>query len=463
MISGAVPLAYDHSAGISPVHSSGDLSPYRVLTLIDPEAPVSLSDLVNKVHHYLGSSFTEQDVKEALFDLVKIADLQLLHDFDHGYTAAHSEKSRSLYLDICGSILSPQNILLRAIHPSQGEKKDERCGTISAWVSCSANPDHHARPLFHNCNRKACPECYGYAIAEGVKKAESRIEAFYDKVYEYNQNKPKSKRLPLYRARHIGFNPPKEDIDRMVERAVQVVRSRGRADYLFEDLPGVFVDTFRGEINKRLEKSGLIGAAIKLHFVRIKDEYKEYAENLRDYLNNNLPAGKRKYNRYTALFSLDNSTEYFNFSPHAHLIAYGKIISLDDFIERTGWRYQNYDPGKKRKKNTSVGGYLHYLDSHTPIVEGKQGITYWGCLTPKYLKCIKSETKIDYEICPVCGSVLCHAQVDDAGRVVDLRPEDPYTHKVVLRTYELVRLHPSLREGVGDPPPGNQVREKAET
>ena len=82
----------------------------------------------------------------------------------------------------------------------------------------------------------------------------------------------------------------------------------------------------------------------------------------------------RRYNRYTAAFTLDDYSDLLRFFPHIHIVCYGKFRDAREFQKVTGWNYENYSGNSKKdralRSRGAVEKTLWYLSSHMPILKG---------------------------------------------------------------------------------------------
>jgi hypothetical protein len=349
-----------------------------------------------------------------------------------------------LYPEYLTGIFNPQVWLERLKFPGTGEKKDEYCGEIKGWKVCSNNPIHFKRPRVHSCNRRECPICYSYWINQAVRdRILPRMEGFEDAL-RGEHLKRWGRPGKVWPARHFSISPPDHAVSRMVENSIEFVVKSGNEDYMRENLPGVFLDELMQQSYVALEKTGLQGAVVIPHFYRIKDEYQDFAKNLSDELNQSRESWKPKYNRYTALGTLENYHKYLDFSPHVHVLAYGRAADADLYSKdlMPGWIYRNHGKGDRE-----YGQVLYYILTHSPVIKKKQIIRYWGCLAPKRLKCLKSENYLETEICPDCGSPICPAvfsEPDGSGELLQIDLENPILLRIIVKSYLIIGEIPPI-------------------
>jgi len=484
-----------------------DLSPYRVLALMPlDEGRISLSVLLDRVREHIDPRASEEDLKVALWDLVKIAGLELLPGFDGGYSICHSSRSRRLYLDLnCtvthGRSRTTGDILLRTTIPGQGERKNEDCGTVKRWEVCRSNPSHHARPISHNCHRVECPECYHHWLSQAANRVAESFEGFEQAWRDYSIEHTGS-RGAYYDPQHITISPSDDEIASMLERAEYLAMSAGQElglegvdlnAHIFNSIAGQFIDVLRGRGHVAIEKLGLFGTKIFVHFFRIKKEYRRFANDLASDLNNDLPPGSILYNRYTALFTLGDPYEYLRFSPHLHVLGYGLVTPWDDFVaECPGWIYKNHSAERRSKKPLDIRRLTTYLLTHAPYVKGKLSVVSSGLLHSSKLKknyicpecghktrkltspvvtvreleklnailcpeCGCSYLEPQFERCPVCDDAICIAEpgLDDDPDILRVDPDHEVVRLSYLLEYWLTEPPPWIGIGGGRrPPPG---------
>lgn len=480
------------------------LSTYRVLALMPPdEGRLSLSVLVDRVREHLDPRATEDDVKEALWDLVQVAGLELLPGFDGSYTICHSNQSRGLYLDLnCtvsrSGMRSPADLLLRTTIPGQGERKNDDCGTVKRWEVCRSNPSHHARPVRHNCHRVECPECYHHWLTQAAVRVEESFHGFEQAWKDYSIEHTGSPGA-YYDPQHITLSPSDEEIEGMLVRAEYLAKSAGMDGgldgielnaHIRDTLASEFINVLRGRGHVAIEKLGLFGAKIFVHFFRLKDESRRFANDLATSLNKEGPApGGVRYNRYTALFSLGDPYEYLRFSPHLHVIGYGLVKPWKEFVaECPGWIYKNHSAERKSKKPMNIQRLATYLLTHAPYIKGKLSVVSSGLLHSSKLKknyvcpscgyktrglsspvTVRELEKLNsilcpecgcsfldprYERCPVCADVICVAEPGVGDEILQVDPEHQVVRLSYILEYLLTEPPPWIGIGGGHQPPG---------
>lgn len=396
-----------------PSYNSYLVAPELLFSYIPLEGRIRFSDLFSLISHdHPGASYDQ--VKDCLFGV--IADLEWEHVSDRpggDYLLSHTEQSYSLYLDLLHSHQDPSFCISNTIQmPGTGKPKDDRCGTIKFWKACRSNPQHHLTPAYHNCHRRECPECSGYWLSQAADRVADTFEGYESALRRYYLKKT-GKRWRVYAPRHFSFNPSEEKISRLVSAAVVRVDASGVSG---EGWPlamvGAFLDVMREEFRRWLSAADLDRAGIAvIHPFRIKEEYQDYAVEYAKKKNDERVGGP-KYNRYSALATLPNWRGFFDFSPHVHVIAYGKAVHTDDFRKAVpGVVLVNHSANHKKSKRldnpNKLKGLVGYLLSHAGIVKGKDAYTLFGDLHSSKLR--------KYVICPDCKERIPASEVQDGA------------------------------------------------
>ncbi|MCK9544471.1 MAG: hypothetical protein M0R03_20830 [Novosphingobium sp.] len=425
-----------------------EIPPWRVLILIQPGEVLNKYDLLDRVREKISSCILESELFQIVIYLKHHYGLEFMPLHNGNYQVWHSDRSASLYPEYLTSIFHPEIFLEKVNFPGTGHKKNDECGEIKGWKACSNNPTHYRRPWVHSCNRKECPVCYTTWINQAVnKRVLPRMEGFEDALKKEHLKKW-GKHKKVWPARHFSLSPPDSEIEKLIQNAIEAVKRAGKENYMDENLPAFFLEELIQRSYVALKKTGLKGAVVIPHFYRIKDEYKDYAVRLAEELNSKLEEWKPKYNRYTALATLENYHQYLYLSPHVHVVAYGKAVNSDIFEKELmpGWIYKNHSSGKKNK-NPGYGGIVYYALTHSPVIPNKQIIRYWGCLAPKSLKCIKTESYLEEETCPDCGSPVCPVtfeNLEGEGKALEIDKDHPVLKKHIEKEFVIVGLPPPI-------------------
>lgn len=416
----------------------------ELLTAIPAGRQVPLVELVERCRLTCDPHATEESVKDILYGEGIHAGLQVIPSFDGGLTIGHTLKSSSLYLDIGTVTLDRYNFLANRLILGTGEEKDD-CGDVLAWKVCRADASHPRKPLIAHCDRLECPVCYTRVLVKAADRIAATTEGFKSAIIDHNVERT-GKRGRIYAFRHFSFNPSEKVWHALVDKAFNQIIADGKADDMYRLLGPYFLKELRNAAHIWLEASGLKAYVIVPHFERIRDEYKDFCQNLADMRNEALPPEKPKYNRYTVLTDNPNRGEYVYFSPHIHVIAYGEAIPTDTWkdimpgvvlVNHSAKKDKKYSKKKKQTPEGAVKAIAYYLLTHAPLVKNDKGTvmdlyTYGGFLHSSKLRKMKicpvcgeknpsSSTtckacevplyKMEYCNCPVCGDILIKADV----------------------------------------------------
>ena len=198
-----------------------------------------------------------------------------------------------------------------------------------------------------SCGRVECPDCWGTWARRATGRAAARVWAYFSAGE--SQHHP----------RHITFE--------------------------VEDL------TFSAAA-KKAESFGFYGGLIIIHPWRIHPDFKNLAAELADNL---------KMNRYDALRKRGIGMEAMVWSPHAHVIAYGKGTKiLKDQDE------YSYKVLRKLNSHDAVKRVCYYLFSHTFVPQKKNSrvVRYFGACSPQKFAPTWTGTKSDMLRCPKCSA-----------------------------------------------------------
>lgn len=185
------------------------------------------------------------------------------------------------------------------------------------------------------------------------------------------------------------------------------------------------------------EKAKLLGvtAAITIpHPYRIRPEKKEEVEAAA------AVAGKK---RYEWALSQPNWADFVYFSPHMHLLAFGRFLTPDDFQKKTGWQYHNHDDETKGRVGDSLRKTLYYLLTHAWVNGNSKIVRYLYGMSTHQMKRVDEGYQKMPVVCPVC-SAACVAKPPDTERFdgttqpvyQDLHNAPPAMRKVLSHHYE---------------------------
>jgi hypothetical protein len=187
----------------------------------------------------------------------------------------------------------------------------------------------------------------------------------------------------VYNPRHWVLSPPEP----LVEHYRRVATNAG--DYL---------DMLRAAANKMFKKTGLRGAITVYHPYRI--EYDENDQNI----------------SWRRIRDKPKWRDYVEFSPHFHLIAYGYLADTEAFYNASnGWVMKMVRPLQDKD---DVESLARYLLSHCGVVEHREAVTYWGCLSGRHLELVTEMVEREDTPCPVCGACIALCEMGAGGDLV---------------------------------------------
>jgi len=202
-----------------------------------------------------------------------------------------------------------------------------------------------------SCGRVECPDCWGTWARRATGRAAARVWAYFSTGE--SQHHP----------RHITFEV---------------------ADLSF------------GDAAKKAESFGFYGGLLIIHPWRIHPDFKNLADEL---------AEKYNVNRYDALRKSNIGQEALVYSPHAHVIAYGKGTKIlkeqDEFSYRILRKLNSHDAVKR---------VCYYLFSHTFVPQKKNSrvVRYFGTCSPQKFAPTWTGTKSDLLRCPQCSDIVVY-------------------------------------------------------
>lgn len=253
-----------------------------------------------------------------------------------------------------------QTELQTIVTPGYGESFPI-CGSVRFTVTCPENPEHSKQTRKYSCHKSSCPVCCNTWASRLSKDAQSRIDGSrvaYDRPYK---------------ARHISLSPDFVPYQDATKESLQWLYNEG---------------------NRLTKLLGITGCAVISHPYRIKSEMESLVSLL---------AKREKINRYQWALKQEHPGDYLYFSPHLHLIAYGKFMDSDAFHELTGWIYRNHDDNDKAgRQENELRKTLYYLLTHAWTKDNTVVLRYWGDLSNKRLQKILIDERIEPILCPVC-------------------------------------------------------------
>jgi len=304
--------------------------------------------------------------------------------------------------------------------PGKGETTNPEgfnaCGTVRFWQLCSADPSHKGgKPRYNHCDAPGCPECWPYWSRKETDRIAARVEGF---LQARRDQADLDNLIPyLHRPSHWYLSPPPGLVREAIVRSTDT---------------GGIIDLLR---KWGREQFPLEGGAVIFHPYRMKK-------------------GDDEPERWRVVRDLPDWQDHVYFSPHFHIIGYGALfpdLEPEDrgpafFVESQGWRLWKV---RDLPKPEDVRKVASYLLSHTFVLAGKNAVSYWGCLSSRYLKCTKAFRHKDDILCPECSAVMMYYDQDQAGRLV---PTGHYaTCLVIERHYSIVKPPPAIESGASSP------------
>jgi len=281
--------------------------------------------------------------------------------------------------------------------------RPEECGTarFGKWEVCTNDAKHHTAKTPHTCGRPGCPICWTTWAKREAHRQTGVVLAYqnrdggqrtlFDGFSEHGKN-----------PRHDILSPPHSVVERLIAKTYRELEKAGdsveRFDYHF-------IPLFKREIRKMLDLTGLDGADGVIHPYRIRGEYK-------DRISRDVKAGLAA-DRYDWIRKQPDWQKYVYFSPHVHFMTFG--WNVDNIYELSGgWTF------KAIREVYDAPGLMYYLLSHTAVVEGRNSIIRWGCLSKHNIKKLDEWAESEPAYCGKCGAVLEYADCEDDGTVRQL-------------------------------------------
>jgi len=300
------------------------------------------------------------------------------------------------------------------------------------WEVCSHDHNHQKSYNPTTCGKPECPICWTTWAKREAHRQSAGLIAYQNRnggqrtLFDGFSEKGKA-------PRHDIISPPLSAVRHMVAKTHRQLDKNGEP---IERFGYYFLPIFNREINKMLELSGIDGAKVVSHMFRIRPEYK-------DRINKEVSAGLAA-DRYDWVKKHSNWYDYLYFSPHVHLVTFG--WNIDNFYELSGgWTY------KAIREVYDAPGLMYYLLSHTSIIEGRNAVRSWGCLSKHNMKKLDEWQESEPAYCGKCGSYLEYADCDDDGNLNTLMGRE-VQRRVKCYLYE-------IKMGEGLPP--RQVKVKS--
>jgi Zn-finger nucleic acid-binding protein len=258
-----------------------------------------------------------------------------------------------LYADFESSRVYPDNVP-KPINPGEPDFRmvgtGPACGKSGVQVPLDCPVCHTSVMVGSStCGKVECPTCWGTWARRGAARIGSRVWGF--RQASKTHHKP----------RHATF-----DLD--------------TADWK--------------EAKKKAEFLGFTGGVIVIHPWRIKEEYRAMME---------ITAERTGKSRYDVVRDSALGMDAMTYSPHAHVLCYGKGVLVEKDSDQYLYRMI-------RRLNTldALQGAVYYLLSHTFIPEtpGQRTYRYFGSCLPQRLKPDWAGKIMDAIRCPDCGAFM---------------------------------------------------------
>jgi hypothetical protein len=257
--------------------------------------------------------------------------------------------------------IQPFNILTGdKVTPGYGQPHPV-CGEVRFKITCPQDPSHYQALARHTCHRPACPTCFPSWAARAAKSAVEVLEG-----YRQVTNHP-------YTPRHITISPDPRSVPftEPTQEALQWLYDEGR---------------------KAARVLGVVAAVPIPHSYRIRPDQEAAIQEA---------ATRAGMNRYEYALSLPNWRDLVYFSPHIHMMAYGRLMPSDEFHDKTTWVYHNHDA---KKCPRSPGKTLYYLLTHAWVLGNHKIVRYWFGMSTHALKRVSEPSTTDPIPCPSCGT-----------------------------------------------------------
>ena len=219
------------------------------------------------------------------------------------------------------------------------------------WVVSAVCPrcGHHVSLVKHGCGLISCPQCSKKWARRAAERAAARLwGALHAKA-------------ATWKPRHITF-----DLDELSWAAAK----------------------------KKAAEIGCTGGVLVLHPWRLKDEYRAMFEMM---------AERTDMNRYDIAKQSGIGMDAFRWSPHCHVMAYGRFKDV-----RNGSEIFEYRNIRRMNSQHGAEGALMYLFGHTfiPLTKNGKCYRYFGICSPQKLKPEWTGSCTDSLKCPECQAEM---------------------------------------------------------
>lgn len=289
--------------------------------------------------------------------------------------------------------------------PGYGEQY-ANCGEVRYVVTCPDEPTHHKKIVAYRCHRPACPTCWPSWAARAATKAAETVEGY--------QSVTRTHRF----ARHIDISPHPKDVP------------------FTEPTPEALTWLY----DQGVQKARILGlqAAIPIpHPYRIRPEKEaEVAAAAK-------AAGSP--NRYMWALAQPNWSDLVYFSPHIHIIGYGRLMDSIQFQHKTGWQYHNHDEKTEGRKGDALRGTLYYLLTHAWVNGNHKIVRYWFGMSTHRLKRVDEGYEKIAVACPVCAAACVSTPPDIVWQDGSVHPIYQDLHNAPHTVRKLLHWHYEAR------------------
>lgn len=283
--------------------------------------------------------------------------------------------------------------------PGMGDATSDDCGSDNRFtytLVCSKDASHSRQIVGGvSCGKPECPICY----TTWLNRAADRIGCRVDGFRQFDRFPPKHVILSL-----SDDETSKFDLDNTPAETI--------------------VKKLRSLFKKKAAAIGCHGGAMVIHLWRTtSDVPRDLAIKKWEYVRK---AGRDKFHDLTY------------FSPHAHIAGYGYLQR----IEKGASDFLYVNKGNLATRD-DIERWAYYAMSHSPVIEGKKGVIYFGSLGYSKLKPIWKSTMSCSLRCPVCGAEMVIEGSDELW----LYPKTVAEYQIVV-TSDTVGCDPPKNEGV---------------
>lgn len=223
-------------------------------------------------------------------------------------------------------------------------------GFITEKMVCP-NGDYETDIHMNSCGRVGCPTCWTTWARRASNRAALRIKGYFE----------------LMPTKHLSRHATFDLVDLDPKKAKARAKELGLGDCVLVIHPWRIVGERKSEIGRACAVEGL--------------------------------------KRYDIVRNSRNFDELTYYSPHAHVIGFGKANAIAE-----GSNTYEYRIISTLRTNADVEACFYYLLSHTFIPKTKNGATYWYCgkCSPQVLKPTWTNKRMEVLHCPKCREALVY-------------------------------------------------------